>query len=103
MSVIKLKDRLVLEGKEESVENLKELVRNQKETKNSKPKTMDFQLNCPIPISEYPVITMAHGSGGRLSHQLIDRMFVPTFSGEQLNAGHDGAVFPAGSGTLPMF
>jgi len=61
---------------------------------------MDFQLKCPIPISEYPVITMAHGSGGRLSHQLIDKMFVPTFSNEQLNAGHDGAVFPAGSGNL---
>jgi len=61
---------------------------------------MDFQLNCPIPISEYPVITMAHGSGGRLSHQLIDKMFVPTFSSEQLSAGHDGAVFSAGSGNL---
>lgn len=43
---------------------------------------------------------MAHGSGGRLSHQLIDKMFVPAFSSEQLNAGHDGAVFPAGSGNL---
>ncbi|MFC2111792.1 hydrogenase expression/formation protein HypE [Bacteroidota bacterium] len=61
---------------------------------------MDFQLNCPIPISEYPVITMAHGSGGRLSHQLIDKMFVPIFSSEELSAGHDGAVLPAGSGEL---
>jgi hydrogenase expression/formation protein HypE len=61
---------------------------------------MDFQLNCPIPISEYPVITMAHGSGGRLSHQLIDKMFRPVFSTRELDAGHDGAVFPAGSGEL---
>ena len=43
---------------------------------------------------------MAHGSGGRLSHQLIDRMFVPTFSNELLSSSHDGAVFPAGSGNL---
>jgi hydrogenase expression/formation protein HypE len=57
-------------------------------------------LNCPIPISEYPVITMAHGSGGRLSHQLIDRMFLPIFSDEQLDAGHDGAILPAGKGEL---
>ncbi len=57
-------------------------------------------MNCPIPISEYPVITMAHGSGGRLSHQLIDKMFVPTFDSAELSAGHDGAVFPAGSGYL---
>lgn len=61
---------------------------------------MDFQLNCPIPISEYPVITMAHGSGGRLSHQLIEKMFRPVFSTRELDAGHDGAVFPAGSGEL---
>jgi hydrogenase expression/formation protein HypE len=61
---------------------------------------MNLELNCPIPISEYPVITMAHGSGGRLSHQLIDRMFRPTFSNPELDAGHDGAVIPAGGGEL---
>jgi hydrogenase expression/formation protein HypE len=27
---------------------------------------------CPIPISEYPHILLAHGGGGRLMHQLID-------------------------------
>jgi hydrogenase expression/formation protein HypE len=43
---------------------------------------------------------MAHGSGGRLSHQLIDRMFRPAFSDEQLDAGHDGAVLPVGKGRL---
>ncbi len=59
---------------------------------------MDFQLSCPIPISEYPVITMAHGSGGILSHQLIEKMFQPAFENELLNAGHDGAVFPAEAG-----
>lgn len=59
---------------------------------------MDFQLNCPIPISEYPIITMAHGSGGKLSHQLIDKMFRPLFDNDLLEAGHDGAVLdlPAG-------
>jgi hydrogenase expression/formation protein HypE len=56
---------------------------------------MDFQLSCPIPISEYPVITLAHGSGGLLSHQLIEQMFQPAFDNELLNAGHDGAVIPA--------
>jgi len=57
-------------------------------------------LNCPIPISEYPVITMAHGSGGRLSHQLIDMMFRPAFANEQLDAGHDGAVVSSAEGRL---
>ncbi len=57
-------------------------------------------MNCPIPISEYPVITMAHGSGGRLSHQLIDSLFRPIFSDEQLDAGHDGAVLGSPSGMM---
>lgn len=43
---------------------------------------------------------MAHGSGGRLSHQLIDNLFRPIFSDEQLEAGHDGAVFPVATGKL---
>ncbi len=61
---------------------------------------MDFQLNCPIPISEYPVITMAHGSGGILSQQLIEQMFLPVFDNELLNAGHDGAILAGDSGRL---
>ncbi|MBL7112329.1 MAG: hydrogenase expression/formation protein HypE [Bacteroidales bacterium] len=61
---------------------------------------MDFQSSCPIPISDYPVITMAHGSGGVLSHQLIDKLFVPLFGTLQLNDLHDGAVFDVPAGKL---
>ena len=61
---------------------------------------MDFQLSCPIPISEYPVITMAHGSGGLLSHQLIDQMFKPAFDNDLLNSSHDGAVLDERGGRL---
>ena len=61
---------------------------------------MEFQLNCPIPINEYPVITMAHGSGGKLSHQLIDKMFRPLFDNEMLEQGHDGAVIHPPAGRL---
>ena len=50
-----------------------------------------FTLQCPIPISDYPVITLAHGGGGRLTQMLIDRMFVPAF-GAQPGGGHDGAM-----------
>ena len=50
-----------------------------------------FTLQCPIPISDYPVITLAHGGGGRLTQMLIDRMFVPAF-GPQPGGGHDGAI-----------
>ena len=52
---------------------------------------LNFNAQCPIPISDYPVITLAHGGGGRLTQMLIDRMFVPAF-GAQPGGGHDGAI-----------
>jgi hydrogenase expression/formation protein HypE len=51
-------------------------------------------LQCPIPISEYPTITMAHGGGGRLTQMLIERMFVPAFGNPSLATLHDGAILP---------
>ncbi len=48
---------------------------------------------CPFPISDYPTVTLAHGGGGALMHQLIDRMFLTAFRNPLLDAGHDGAVF----------
>jgi hydrogenase expression/formation protein HypE len=61
---------------------------------------MDFTLSCPIPITEYPIITMVHGSGGVLSHQLIEKMFIPAFENEILSEGHDGATFNIKEGKL---
>ncbi len=55
----------------------------------------DFQLTCPIPLSEYPRVVMAHGGGGKLTHQLITKMFQPLFDNELLNSEHDGAVLSA--------
>jgi len=51
-----------------------------------------FALQCPIPISDYPTITLAHGGGGKLSQMLIERMFVPAFANPELEILHDGAV-----------
>ncbi len=48
--------------------------------------------SCPIPISDYPEITMAHGGGGKLMHDLISRMMYRVFSNPILDAQHDGAV-----------
>ena len=52
----------------------------------------DFTLSCPIPIQQYPQVLLAHGGGGKLMHQLIERMFVPAFNNSLLGARHDGAV-----------
>lgn len=51
---------------------------------------------CPIPKSDYPNILLAHGSGGKLTHQLIEKMFLPQFRNELLEPLHDGAIFTVG-------
>ena len=52
-----------------------------------------FSLNCPIPISDYEKVLLAHGGGGTLSHQLIQKMFFSQFDNPLLNQEHDGAIF----------
>jgi hydrogenase expression/formation protein HypE len=66
---------------------------------------MDFDMNqnnqvdlsagliCPLPSSEYERILLAHGGGGTLSHQLLQKMFFPQFDNELLRTEHDGAVW----------
>jgi len=48
---------------------------------------------CPIPLDEYPRVLLAHGGGGRLTYQLIEKMFGPCFDNALLRPLHDGAVF----------
>ena len=57
-------------------------------------------LVCPIPISEYPIVTLAHGGGGTLSHQLVSKMFYSTFDNDLLNQQHDSAILQIGNGNL---
>ena len=52
--------------------------------------------SCPIPITDYPAIQMAHGGGGRLTKMLIDTIFVPQFANEALQEMHDGARIDVG-------
>ncbi|MCP4166000.1 MAG: hydrogenase expression/formation protein HypE [Chloroflexi bacterium] len=49
-------------------------------------------LSCPIPISDYPTILLAHGGGGTLTQMLIERMFLQAFDNPALEMMHDGAV-----------
>jgi hydrogenase expression/formation protein HypE len=53
---------------------------------------MEFSTSCPIPTADYPAVLMAHGGGGTLMHQLIERMIVPTFANPALETRHDGAL-----------
>jgi hydrogenase expression/formation protein HypE len=43
---------------------------------------------------------MAHGGGGRLMQDLIEKLFLPSFSNPTLARRHDGAVLQAGSQRL---
>ncbi len=54
--------------------------------------TTEFNVSCPIPLSDHPTVLLAHGGGGKLMSQLIQKMFLPTFSHPQLDRQHDGAV-----------
>jgi len=55
---------------------------------------------CPIPIEQYPNVLLAHGGGGKLTQQLIEKMFLPAFGNSLLGSRHDGAVFDISSPRL---
>ncbi len=59
----------------------------------TEPEGADFAgFHCPIPIEQYPRVLLAHGGGGRLMHQLIEKMFLPVFHTPALESRHDGAI-----------
>ena len=50
------------------------------------------RISCPIALQQYPQILLAHGGGGRLTHQLISEIFAPAFAmGDR--AQQDAATF----------
>jgi len=50
-----------------------------------------FTSGCPIPINDYPRVLLAHGGGGKLMHNLIEKMFISTF-GDSRDVSCDAAV-----------
>lgn len=47
-------------------------------------------MSCPIVVESGEVITLAHGSGGKQTSQLIDNIFLPAFHQGRLDNLHDG-------------
>ena len=59
-----------------------------------------MEISCPVPIINSDCILLGHGSGGRLSHQLINDVFYPAFNNPLLEQNHDGCVFPVEAGRI---
>jgi hydrogenase expression/formation protein HypE len=60
-------------------------------------------FSCPVPLSHRTEITVGHGGGGRLTQDLIDRVFRPAFANPGLDAQHDGALLAPAGGTRLAF
>lgn len=59
-----------------------------------------LDLNCPVSMPADDIIQMAHGAGGRLTQDLIERLFRPAFRNPVLDTRHDGAVLQVGETRL---
>ena len=56
--------------------------------------------SCPLPRSHYQEIVLAHGSGGKMSLDLVQKIILPQFRNALLEPLHDGAVFSVGGTRL---
>lgn len=62
----------------------------------------DFTLSCPLPISDRKTVVLGHGSGGKLSAQLIRELFLPAFDNPLLAKLDDQAVLDAGGARIAL-
>ena len=54
---------------------------------------LDFEgYTCPVPIQPQDTVVLGHGSGGRLSHDFINRLFLPELGKAAPRALDDSAV-----------
>jgi hydrogenase expression/formation protein HypE len=58
---------------------------------------------CPLPAKEKERILLGHGSGGRLTAELIEKLFVPAFDNAALKELDDQAVLAIGGGARLAF
>lgn len=49
---------------------------------------------CPVPLQHEEHIVQGHGSGGKLTHDLIAKSFIPAWENPILSAGDDAGVIP---------
>jgi hydrogenase expression/formation protein HypE len=61
-------------------------------TKDEKTAASPLFGSCPIPIFEHKQIVLGHGSGGKLTSELIEKIFLPAFRNPTLDKLDDQAI-----------
>jgi hydrogenase expression/formation protein HypE len=61
-----------------------------------------FALSCPVPITQHKTIVLGHGSGGRLTAQLVRDFFLPAFDNPALRKLDDQAVLDVGTSRIAL-
>ena len=59
-----------------------------------------YSLQCPIPKSDYEHVLLAHGGGGKLTQDLIDRMRLMLYDTAQFSGAIRGGRFTFPSGAV---
>ena len=54
--------------------------------------------SCPLPLPHTERIVLGHGSGGKMTHDLVARLFLPPLDNPILRAGDDSGVVEINSG-----
>jgi len=57
-------------------------------------------LSCPLPLLDHDTVQLAHGAGGRLSADLMEKLIMPRFRCPELEALGDQAVLDLPPGRL---
>jgi hydrogenase expression/formation protein HypE len=67
------------------------------------PAQVSLAFTCPVPLGRPQEMQLAHGGGGRLTQDLLDRVFIPAFRNAALGARHDGAILSPPPGVALAF
>lgn len=64
----------------------------------------EFALRCPVPLAPGASVLLGHGSGGKLTQQLIRDLFIPALGGDaELARMGDAAILPLPGGSRLAF
>lgn len=70
------------------------MAKNPSTTSSSSPPFDPSQFVCPRPVDDQEQVLLGHGSGGRLTAELIHKLFLPAWDNPLVGALEDQAVLP---------